>query len=392
MEMTQVYQLANDVTTEILGKSDLLQEDLSNVIDVGKEIFDNTSYDKFCKALVDKIGKVRFVDRKYEGSAHSLLRDDWIYGSVLQKITGRTLPTAVENESWELTTGASYDPNVFSAPEVSSKFYNKYTTFEVDLSIADMQVESAFSSANQLNAFFSMLTNDVDKSLTCKVDELANRTINNMIIQTINAEFPNVVNNNYSNMTGIKAVNLLYLYNQQFSKSLTADTCLFDPDFIKFATLYILRYSSRMKKMSSLFNVGGLPRFTPTEEQHIILHSDLKSSSDIYLQSGTFHNEFTRLPESEETPYWQGSGTDYAFSKTGTVKATIDIGSGNTKAITASGILGVIFDTEACGINQQRRKVTSNYNPKAEFNNYFYKEKCGYFNDLNEPFVCFYVA
>ena len=126
-----------------------------------------------------------------------------------------------------------------------------------------------------------MLTNDVDKSLTCKVDELANRTINNMIIQTINAEFPSVVNNNYSNMTGIKAVNLLYLYNQQFSKSLTADTCLFDPDFIKFATLYILRYSSRMKKMSSLFNVGGLPRFTPTEEQHIILHSDLKSASDI---------------------------------------------------------------------------------------------------------------
>ena len=392
MEMTQVYQLANDVTTEILGKSDLLQEDLSNVIDVGKEIFDNTSYDKFCKALVDKIGKVRFVDRKYEGSAHSLLRDDWIYGSVLQKITGRTLPTAVENESWELTTGASYDPNVFSAPEVSSKFYNKYTTFEVDLSIADMQVESAFASANQLNAFFSMLTNDVDKSLTCKVDELANRTINNMIIQTINAEFPNVVNNNYSNMTGIKAVNLLYLYNQQFTKSLTASDCLFDPDFIKFATLYILRYSSRMKKMSSLFNIGGLPRFTPSDMQHVILHGDFSTAADMYLQAETFHNELVSMPDFIEVPYFQGSGTGYDFTSTSKISATIELPAGTTKTITTSGILGVIFDHDACGICCDERRVDTNYNPKANFTNYFYKQFANYYGDANENFVVFYVA
>lgn len=391
MEMQQVYQLANDVTTELLGKSDLVQEDLSNVVDLGKELFDNTSYDKFTKSLVDHIGKVRFVDRTYEGTSNTLIRNDWEYGAVLEKITGRTLPEAVENESWELTDGASYDQNVFKKPDVSSKFYNKRTTFEVDLSVADKQVRSAFSSANQLNNFFTMLSNDVDKSLTVKIDELGNRTINNLILQTINSEFPLVNNNNYSGMTGVKAVNLLYLFNQTFSKSLTATMAFFDPDFNKFASLYILRYVDRMKKMSSLFNVGELPRFTPKRLQHLILHTDLASASDIYLQSDTYHNELTRLPEHETTPYWQGSGTSYDFSSTGTVKATIEVEAG-TKAITASGIIGVLFDHEAAGLNQIERRVTSHRNDKAEFTNFFYKEDCGYFNDLNENAVVFYIA
>ena len=392
MEMKQVYQLANDVTTELLGKSDLLAEDLSNVVDLGKEIFDNVSYDHFCKSLVDRIGRTEFVNRVYEGSSRSLIRKAWEYGAVLEKITGTVLPEAVENESWSLTDGASYDPNVFKKSDVSAKFYNKRTTFEVDLSVADRQVRSAFDSANQLNAFFSMLTNDVNKSLTVKVDELANRTINNMILQTFQAEFPSVNNNNYGSMSGIKAVNLLYLFNQQFSKSLTADDCLYDADFIKFATLFILRYTERVKKLSALFNIGGLPRFTPGNLQHLILHADLKSASDIYLQAGTFNKEYTALPMSETAPYWQGSGTSYAFSATGTVKGTIELGSGSTKSIIASGILGVLFDHEACGLSQIERRVTTNYNPKAEFNNYFYKEECGYFNDLNENFVVFYVA
>ena len=391
MEMQQVYQLANDVTTELLGKSDLVQEDLSNVVDLGKELFDNTSYDKFTKSLVDHIGKVRFVDRTYEGTSNTLIRNAWEYGAVLEKITGRTLPEAVENESWELTDGASYDQNIFKKPDVSSKFYNKRTTFEVDLSVADKQVKSAFSSANQLNNFFTMLSNDVDKSLTVKIDELGNRTINNLILQTINAEFPLVNNNNYSGMTGVKAVNLLYLYNQTFSKTLTATLAFFDADFNKFASLYILRYVDRMKKMSSLFNVGELPRFTPKRLQHLILHTDLASASDIYLQSDTYHNELTKLPEHETTPYWQGSGTAYDFSSTGTVKATIEVGSG-TKAITASGIIGVLFDHEAAGLNQIERRVTSHRNDKAEFTNFFYKEDCGYFNDLNENAVVFYIA
>ena len=391
MDIKQVYGIVNGITNEILGESVVVAENLENIVDIGKEIFDNVSYDKYVKTLVDHIGRVVFVDRKYDGVLNDLKRDAWEYGAVMEKIYGTALPEATENESWNLVDKASYDPNVFNKPEVASKFFNKRTTFEVDLSIADIQAKSAFTSAGQLNSFFSMLTNDVDKSLTVKMDALAERTINNMILQTINAEFPSVVDNNYSGKTGVKAVNLLKLYNDTFGESLTVDTALYTPGFIRFASMIINRYMIRLRKISSLFNVGEMPRFTPSDLQHIILHGDFSTAANMYLQSDTFHDEFTALPKATEVPYWQGSGVDYSFASTSAVKGSIEVGN-TTKTIEVSGILGVIFDHEAMGITNLNRRVTSNYNPKGEFTNYFYKVDSGYYNDLNESFVVFFIA
>lgn len=391
MEVTQVADIVNGMTTELLGEGAIQTEDLSNVVDMGKAIFDNTSYDKFVKALVDHIGRVMFVNRTYTGSSLALRRDSWEYGAVMEKITETELPEAVENEAWELTDGASYDPNVFTKPKVAAKFYNKRTAFEVDRSIADMQARSAFSSPEQLNAFVSMLFNGIDKSINLKVEALSERVINNMIAQTLAAEFPSVADNDYSGMTGVKAVNLLYVYNTKFTKSLTPEGALYDEDFLKFAAMTIRRYTVRMRKMSSLFNIGALPRFTPNDLQHVILHGDFSTAAEMYLQSDTFHNELVSMPDFIEVPYWQGSGTDYAFSSSTKIDATIDLPTG-TKNIATTGVLGVIFDHEACGICCEDRRVDTSYNPKANFTNYFYKQFCNYYGDANENFVVFYVA
>ena len=173
MDITQVATLVNSVNNEIIGASALLKEDLSNVVDVGKAVFDATSYDKYVAALVDHIGKVIFVDRKYTGELASLYRDNWEYGAVMEKIYVTDMPVAVENDSWKLTNGTSYDPNVFTQPNVAAKFYNKKTTFEVDLSVCDIQVRSAFDNATQLNAFISMLMNAVDTAINIRLEGLA---------------------------------------------------------------------------------------------------------------------------------------------------------------------------------------------------------------------------
>ena len=69
MKVTQIYDLMNSVTEEILGESNLVKEDLSNVVDLGVQIFDATSVDNYVKSLVDHIGKVIFVNRVYSGGA-----------------------------------------------------------------------------------------------------------------------------------------------------------------------------------------------------------------------------------------------------------------------------------------------------------------------------------
>lgn len=384
MTVEQIYSLMNSVTSEILGESVILKEDLSNVVDVGTAIFNASSFDAYVKTLLNHIGKVIFVNRPYSGNIPSVLRDSWEFGSVLEKISV-DLPEATENESWELTDGASYDPNIFYKPTVSAKFYNKRVTFEVPVSITEKQVKQSFSNASQLNGFVSMIYTAVDKSLTVKIDSLVMRTINAMIGETVKADYASA---NINSKSGIKAVNLLYLYNQKFSKNISAGDALVDPDFIKFACYTIGMYASRLTKLSTLFNIGGKDRFTPNDLLHVVMLSDFKKASAVYLESSTYHDEMVKLPASEEVPYWQGSGQTYAFNDVSKVYITTPDGDD----VTVTGVLGVMFDRDALGICCEDRRVTTNYNPKAEFTNSWFKFDCGCFCDKDEQFVVFFVA
>lgn len=384
MEVRQIYDIMNTVTDEVLGTENLVNEDLSNIVDIGTEIFNASSVDNYVKSLVNHIGKVVFVNRPYAGGAPSVLMDGWEYGSVCQKSTAE-LPEAQENESWNLTDNASYDPNVFKKPQVSTKFFNKKVTFEIQMSFTEIQVKESFSSVEQLNGFMSMLYTAIEKSMTVKLDSLIMRTINNMIGETVFAEYGAA---NINSKSATKAVNLLYLYNQQYSKKLTAAAALTDPDFIRYAAYIIGMTSTRMSKISKLYNVGGKDRFTPADYLHVVMLTDFKKSADVFLQSNTFNDEFTKLPKAEEVPYWQGSGTGYAFTDTG--KVYIKTASGHDETVT--GVLAVMFDRDALGVTNMNRRVTTNYNPKAEFFNNWYKFDAGYFNDLNENFVVFFVA
>lgn len=384
MEVKQIYTLVNNVTKEVLGQEALLQEDLSNVVDVGTAIFNASAVDNYVKALVNHIGKVVFVNRPYSGGVPSVMMDSWEFGSVLEKVTA-SLPEATENESWELENGTSYDPNIFYKPTVEAKFFNKAVTFEIPMSFTEMQVKESFSSAEQLNGFLSMLYNAVDKSMTVKLDGLIMRTINNMIGETVYDDYEGA---GLSTKSGVKAVNLLKLYNDKFGTQLTADGAITNAEFIKYAAYMMGQYEMRLSKISTLFNIGGKDRFTPSDMLHCVLLAEFVAGADAYLQSSTFHEKFTALPNAEVVPYWQGSGEDYAFTSTG----KIDVKTASNNTVTVTGILGVMFDRDALGVCLQDRHVTSNYNPKAEFYTNWYKYKAEYFNDTNENFVVFFVA
>ncbi len=392
MKVNQIYELMNGVTSEILGKTELIKEDLSNVVDVGTEIFNNVDVDNYVKSLVNHIGKVVFVNRPYSGNVPSVIMDSWEFGSVLEKIQA-DIPQAQENESWNLTDGESYDTNVFYKPSVSAKFFNKKVTFEVAMSFTELQVKESFSSANQLNGFLSMLYNSVEKSMTVKIDSLVMRTINNMIGETIYNDLYDKTEKKviYTN-TGVKAVNLLKMYNDKFTKELTQEQAITDSDFLKFASYTMQLYVDRLSKMSTLFNVGGKERFTPNEMLKIVLLSEFKASAISYLQADTYNDELVALPNAETVPYWQGSGLDYSFTDTSKINVTLSKEGTTVREIATSGIIGVMFDRDSLGVTNLDRRVTTNYNAKAEFYNNYYKFDSGYFNDLNENFIVFFMA
>lgn len=396
MEVKQIYTLINSVSKEVLGKTDIVQEDLTGIVDLGKEVFNQSALDNYVKSLVNHIGKVIFVNRPYAGKVPSVLMDAWEFGSVLEKISA-DVPEAEENDTWNLTDGTSYDQDVFHKPTVTAKFFNSKVTFEVPVSITERQVKESFSNAAQLNGFISMIYAAVEKSMTIKADALIMRTINNMIAETVLADAQafgataagDMAGADLSSASTARCVNLLKLYNDKTGAStkLTAAKAITDPDFIRFASYIMGTYADRLQSISTVFNVGGKERFTPKDMLHVVLLSDFAKAAQTYLYSDTFNRGDVLLPQAETVPFWQGSGQNHEFASTG----NINIKENGGKAVEISGVLGVMFDRDALGVCNLDRRVTTNYNAKAEFFNNYYKFDAGYFNDTNENFVVFFI-
>lgn len=396
MEVKQIYKIINSVSGEVLGKTDIVTDELTGIVDLGKEVFNQNAVDSYVKSLVNHIGKVIFVNRPYAGKVPSVLMDAWEFGSVLEKISA-DVPEAEENDSWNLKDGTSYDQDVFHKPTVTAKFFNSKVTFEVPVSITERQVKESFSNAAQLNGFISMIYAAVEKSMTIKADALIMRTINNMIAETVLADAQafgataagDMAGANLASASTARCVNLLKLYNNKTGAStkLTAAKAITDPDFIRFASYVMGTYADRLQSISTVFNVGGKERFTPKDMLHVVLLSDFAKAAQTYLYSDTFNRGDVLLPQAETVPFWQGSGQNYDFANTG----HINVKESGGKDVDISGVLGVMFDRDALGVCNLDRRVTTNYNAKAEFFNNYYKFDAGYFNDTNENFVVFFI-
>lgn len=397
MEVKQIYEIINSVSGEVLGRTDIVTDDLTGIVDLGTEVFNQGAADNYVKSLVNHIGKVIFVNRPYAGKVPSVLMDAWEFGSVLEKISA-DVPEAEENDTWNLQDGQTYDQDVFHKPTVTAKFFNSKVTFEVPVSITERQVKESFSSAAQLNGFISMIYAAVEKSMTIKADALIMRTINNMIAETVLADAQafgataagDMAGADLSSASTARCVNLLKLYNDKTGAStpLTAAKAITDPDFIRFASYVMGTYADRLQSISTVFNVGGKERFTPKDMLHVVLLSDFAKAAQTYLYSDTFNRGDVLLPQAETVPFWQGSGQNYEFANTG----HINVKESGGKAVEISGVLGVMFDRDALGVCNIDRRVTTNYNAKAEFFNNYYKFDAGYFNDTNENFVVFFIG
>ena len=59
MKVNQIYDLVNSTVSEVLGKEEILNEDLTNIVDVGKEVIDRIkTYSYLLHNGTDKIKTV----------------------------------------------------------------------------------------------------------------------------------------------------------------------------------------------------------------------------------------------------------------------------------------------------------------------------------------------
>ena len=384
MKVKQIATILNTVINpEQIGETAVVNEELSNIVDVGKALTAagtfGENFDNFTKALIDQVGKVVFVDRVYTAQGPNLLRDSWEYGSVLQKVRC-DLPDADDNKTWslaDLANGSTVDPFVITKPTVKAKYFNSKTTFEVPITLAEEQVKEAFKSPSDMNRFMSMIENRVLMKRALCTEAMSKRTLNNLIAQKIHAK---------SNV-----VNLLKDYNTTYTKTLTAATCLSDPDFLKYCAKTIMMYKKYIAEASMLYNNDGYVTFTPEDRLEFTVLSEFSKDLQVYMYADTYNKEFVQLDGYSEVAYWQGSGTNNAFNEISKIDVKALTADGTEFTVAQTGVVAVMYDRDAAAICNENERVTSIYNPKAEYWNYFYKYDCAYMNDTAENCIVFII-
>lgn len=384
MQVSQIYAILNDVMLEVTGQNVadegepaayILQEDLSNIVDMGKLVYDNTYWkDNYVKSLINRIGREVFVDRVYEGYAPSVLRDAWEYGSIMSK-TRCKIFDAKANPSWNLTAGQTVNQFEFNPPDVTQKFYNSKTAWQIDCSFTDVQLRESFTSAAAMNRFISMIENRIQTSMTIYIDSLIMRTINNFIAEKL-----------YAN-NGV--VNVLAEFNATQESSITAADAVSNKEFYRYLAYRTDLDIERFRAPSANFNIDSDANvtFTPREYAHFVLLSNFATGMKVYLQSDTYHDNLVTLGSFETVPFWQAQGDAYQLATTSRID--VKLASDNTHTIDRNYIIGILFDRDALGVLNDNRRVTTSYNANGEYWNNFYKVDTSYFNDLAENAIIY---
>ena len=376
--VNQIFNIVNDVAKQTFGEKAISVVDTSTLVALGDAVLkSDENTENFTNTLVDRIGKTVFSTRAYTtDNAEGMVREPFEYGCILQKIYV-DLPDAKENNSWEIGKG-NYTPTFAPVikPTLKQKLFNKQTTWEIDVTIPDFMLRTAFTSATEMAVLIDAIFTSMENMMQIALENNKNLTRANFIASKLHSNKP------------CGAINLLHLYNTLTSQTLTVDACMRDLGFLKWSTQQINLWAKRLSKMSTLFNDEGYKRFTPQSDLIVNVLQDYDSAINSYLQSDTYHNEMTKIASSYSTvPYWQGSGLNYTFEDTSKIDVKID----ETTTITESGIIAVIYDRDAMGVTITERRGTTQRNNKDEYTDYFNKATYGYFNDLSENGIVFYV-
>lgn len=383
MQVNQIYSILNDVMLEVTGQNVaeegeptafILNEDLSNIVDMGTKIFSNNWKDNYVKSLLDRIGREVFVDRTYEGYAPRVLRDSWEYGSIMSK-TRCKIFDAKANPSWNLQKGETVNQFEFNPPDVTQKFYNSKTAWQIDCSFTDYQLRESFTNAAAMNRFISMIENRIQTSMTIYIDSLIMRTINNFMAEKIHA--------------GNSVIDVLAGFNATQASPITAAAAVSNKEFYRYLAYRTDLDIERFRAPSANFNIDDEANvtFTPREYAHFVLHSDFAAGMKVYLQADTYHENLVTLGDFETVPFWQAQGDAYQLATTSRID--VKLASDNEVTVNRNYIIGILFDRDALGVLNDNRRVTSAYNANGEYWNNFYKVDTSYFNDLAENAIIY---
>ena len=383
----QIHNIVNDAVADALGKNaSLTNLDSSDVVSLGKAISAFDAYEGFFKSLTNRIVRTIYFIRTYEGSSRNILRDEHEYGAFIQKVYYE-MPDAVENPTWNIPNvsdqyiqASPYDVQTTIA--VSSLIFGGKGTWSIEIVRPVEQIKTAFLNPAEMGAFIDGIYLAVENAFKLEEERLVALAVNTAMADALE---------------GGNARNLLAEYNTAHAgATLTVSQALESADFLKYASKEINRTIKNMGKMSTVFNKSGYTTFTPKDRLVVEMLAEFASASDMYLQADTFHNELVKLPNYEEIPFWQSSGTSFAFADCSAISITndafIDSVENPEGEVEQGGIICFLHDIENVAAYFGSRRTWEMFNPRSEVMIHGEKAEKGFAVDSHANAVVFYMA
>lgn len=380
MKVEDVSTLVNNAAKNFDGLNATVNQDLSNIVDFGRAIEDAMGFDVFFGKLVDQFNIIKFWSRPYISFAPSVYVEAERFGSIRAMYrTGylKSQPSPV----WNLQEGVSYDPFTVHKQDVQARFWNDRFSSELEpQTIVREQIESAFRNETELMSFIGMLEMARNNSHGRAWDELIMSLFQAIIGLCVNSG-------------GMQDIKLLTEYNGLFTQTLTANNALYNEGFVRYAIYRMGIIRDQMKMVTGMFNSTHWLTATPPERQKTVMISDFARAAGVYLHDAPnqFNTGNLTIPNADVVPAWQGMGTSGALADRMAINATIEV-AGQSITSTATGVLGVVYDEWALGVSAQKHTITSQYNPRGQYTNYFDTMFGGFFVSPDENAVVFRLA
>lgn len=374
----------------------LFKDDLSNVVELGKQLTTNSTFDGYLnealKRIVDKVGQVIYQDGDITSGGFDIYATDAEYGSILEKIRVEA-PEFDINDAWNFEeNGGSTHEEMFGyhAVDVAAKYFNIVDTFRTKpYTISEKQFASAFNSRGAMISFIGRIEQRAMAKRRLAINLLTHKAVTALIAEKLKE--------------GNNIIDLLAEYVAETGdNTVTATNWRQSENFLLFANTYMRTISDLMAEPTGLYNNAGYVSQTKDSDRQFYLLSDFARAIESYVYRSSYNEDYVKLTGYKTIAYWQGVGTDRNSANYAT-RSTVNAippsegkaptsGTDNRKVVRQSNVVGVIFGKQACMVNAQKLESGVVYNPMDHWYNTTHQFEAGYFCDPDENAVIFVIG
>ena len=394
VDNASAYQIVNAAYKQAVGAAAIDTITLDDFVDGGVAYESLTmTRDKFLKALIDQTVNFYTQESYRDNYEDPYYVESRRFANVVQMIHA-SVGDVEESHAWKdftpttsqgVTTYKQVGVYNVKPPTVSSSYYTKSVSWELNFAITEEQLVDGFKSADDLRGLVDYIFVVAENKLLAHRKQLNALNRNAFIAEKILYAAS-------QGATGIHVVNLLTEYNKQRSKSIaTVAAFMADPDAMRFAAAQFPLYAKYMKEQSAVFNTKGYDnQFIPSNRLVTEVNSAFESAIQEVAYSTTYHDELVRISDYVSTPAWQGFGV----AGQNTVPADFDqvtkidvsVSSGDVEK---SGIVGLMVDKYAILHTIRSERVSTVWMDPEQLYLNFYQHRDQYLVNTGQNGVVF---